>query len=179
MFERLIDFVCGCEDIAFESEFDVDTSVRRLAAEVKPPLAGFRPLVSGKLRAIVGSVSEQRVSLWCETQLVRSGVWSGTFLGYFRSIDGRVLLIGKMGLPRQIFIFLIAVCGLMLTPVIPELIKNPRDPVLWGAILFASIGVLFLVGCARFFKWLLAGDERWLLIAIRSALCPSSPGRQS
>jgi hypothetical protein len=178
MLERLIDFVCGNENVAFESEFDLETSVRRLAAEVKPPLAGFRPFVSGKLRAVVGNVSEQRVSLWCETQFVRNGLWSGMFIGNFQTIDGRVLLVGKMGLPRQIFIFFGAALGLMLIPVIPELIKNPRDPALWVAILFTLFGVLFLVGCARFFKWLLAGDERWLLIPIRSALCPNSLGRR-
>jgi hypothetical protein len=47
MLEKIVDFVCGYEEIAFESEFDLDTSVRRLAAEVNPPLGGLRPLVTG------------------------------------------------------------------------------------------------------------------------------------
>ncbi len=172
MLERLVDFVCGYEDVAFQSDFDLDTSIRRLSAEVTPPLGGFRPLVSGRPRVVVGTVSEERVSLWCETLVFRNG-WGPTFIGYFQSVDKRVLLIGKLGITWHFFIFFILVLGMTMVPTfvaLSELTANPRIPVPWVALLFAPPAALLMVGLARIMKWLFSGGERWLLAAIQSAL---------
>jgi hypothetical protein len=172
MLERLIDFVCVYEDVAFESDFDLDTSVRRLAAEVKPPLGGFRPLVSGRFRAVVGKVSEHRISLWSEILVFRNG-WAPTFIGYFQIVDKRVLLIGKLGLSWHFFVFFVLVIGMAMVPTfaaLSELTTNPSNPVLWLALLFAPAAALLMVGFFRIMKWLFSGGERWLLAAIHSAL---------
>jgi len=172
MLERLVDFVCGYEDVAFQSDFDLDTSIRRLSAEVKPPLGGFRQLASGKIRVVVGRVSEQRVSLWCETLMFRKGFGS-MFIGYFQSADKRVLLIGKLGINWHFFVFFILVLGMTMVPTfaaLSELTTNPSNPVLWVALLFAPAATLLMVGFARISKWLFSGDERWLLATIQSAL---------
>jgi len=172
MLEALIDFICGCEDVAFESDFGLDESVRRLAAEVNPPLAGFRPLVSGRATVVVGKVSEQHVSIWCETLFLRNG-FAPTFIGYFQRVDKRVVLIGKLGMSWQLFLFFIPVFGMAVfftLGTLLELIKNPSDPVLWVLPIGGPALVLFFVGATRISQWLSAGTERRLLAAIRSAL---------
>jgi hypothetical protein len=179
MLERLIDFVCGYENVAFQSDFDLDTSVRRLSAEVEPPLGGFPPLVSGRIRVVGGRVSEQRVSLWCETLGLRKG-FAPTFIGYFQRVDNRVLLIGKLGITWHFFIFFILALGMTMIPTfaaLSELTTNPSNPVLWVALLVPPAAALLMVGFARISKWLFSGGERWLLAAIRSALrSQSTPG---
>ena len=160
MLERLIDFVCGYEDVAFESDFDLDASIRRLSAEVKQPLGGFRPLVSGRIRAVVGEVSEHRVSLWCETLIFRNG-FGPTFIGYFQSFNKRVLLVGKLGITWHFFIFFILVFGMAVVATLAalsELMANPSNPALWvAAPLIIPVSVLFIVGFARIAKWLFSG----------------------
>jgi hypothetical protein len=188
MLERLIDFVCGYENVAFQSDFDLDTSIRRLSAEVKPPLGGFRPLAPGRTRVVGGSVSEQRVSLWCETGMRRNG-FGPTFIGYFQCVDERVLLIGKLGISWHFFVFFILAFGMTMVPTfaaVSELITNPSNAGAWVVLLFAPASALFMVGFARIFKWLFSGGERWLLAAIQSALrsqgtpgsLPTSGGQQ-
>jgi hypothetical protein len=179
MLEGLIDFVCGYEDVAFESDFDLDTSIRRLSAEVNQPPGGFRPLVSGRIRVVVGSVSEQRVSLWCETPMFRNG-FGPTFIGCFQSVDKRTLLIGKLGITWYFFVFFILVLGMTMVPAfaaLSELTTDPSNVGAWGVLLFPLASALFMVGFARIFKWLFSGAERWLLAAIQSALrSQSTPG---
>jgi hypothetical protein len=176
MLEKIIDFVCGYEDVAFESEFDLDTSIRRLAAEINLPLLGFQPLVSGRARVVVGKVSEQKVSLWSETLIWRDA-WGSTFTGNFQIVNDRVFLIGKLGLTPYLLAFFSLVCGMAaLTSflAISELTKNPGDPVLWAIALIGGPSmILFVVASARVFKWLFSGNERSLLAAIRSALQPN------
>jgi hypothetical protein len=173
MLERLIDFVCGYEDVAFESDFDLDASIRRLSAEVKQPLGDFRPLISGGISAVVGKVSEHRVSLWCETLMFRNG-FGPTFIGYFQSVNKRVLLVGKLGITWHFFIFFILVFGMAVVvtlAALSELMTNPSNPTLWVvAPLIIPVTVLFTVGVARISKWLFSGSERWLLAAIQSSL---------
>jgi hypothetical protein len=172
MLERLIDFVCGYEDVAFQSDFDLDTSIRRLSAEVNAPLAGFQPLISGRIRVVVGSVSEQRVSLWCQTGMRRNG-FGPTFIGYFQIVDKRVLLIGKLGISWHFFVFFILAFGMTMVPTfaaLSELTTNPSNPGAWVVLLFAPASAFLMVGFARIFKWLFSGGERWLLTAIGSAL---------
>jgi hypothetical protein len=176
MLEKLIDFVCGYENIAFESEFDLDTSVRRLAGEIKPHLGGFRPLVSGRVRVVVGEVSEQRVSLWSETLIWTDG-WGATFIGKFQIVNDRVLLIGKLGLTEYLLAFFslaVAMAAVVTILTVSELTKNPGDLALWATALFGGpTMILFVVASARAFKWLCSGNERSLLVAIRSALQPN------
>jgi hypothetical protein len=176
MLEKIIDFVCGYEDVAFESEFDLDTSIRRLAAEINPPLGGFRPLVSGRVRVVVGKVSAQQVSLWSETLIWRD-VWGATFIGNFQIVNDRVFLIGKLGLTWYLLGFFSLVCGMaaiITFLAVSELTKNPGDLVDWAIALFGGPAmILFVVASARAFKWLFSGNERPLLVAIRSALRPN------
>jgi hypothetical protein len=175
MLEKIVDFVCGYEEIAFESEFDLDMSVRRLAAEVNPPLGGLRPLVTGS-GVVAGKVSEQRVSLWSEDPILRYRR-GATFIGYFRIVNNRVFLIGKLGPTRYVFVFFILVFGtsaVLTIEAISELTKEPRNLVLWATALFGGpTMILFMIGLVRVLKWLFSGNERWLLVAIRSALRPN------
>jgi hypothetical protein len=176
MLEKIIDLVCGYENVAFESEFDLDTSIRRLAAEINPPLGGFRPLVSARVRVVVGKVSEQRVSLWSETLIWRDA-WGSTFTGNFRIVNDRVFLIGKLGLTPYLLAFFSLVVG-MATIItflaISELMKNPGDPVVWAiALIGGPAMILFVIASARVFRWLFSDNERSLLVAIGSALQPS------
>jgi hypothetical protein len=176
MLEKIVDFVCGYEDVAFESEFDLGSSIRRLAAEINPPLGGFRPLVSGRVRVVVGKVSEQRVSLWSET-LIWTDVWGSTFIGNFQIVNDRVFLIGKLGLTPYLLAFFSLACGMAAVITIlavSELTKHPGDLALWVMALFGGpTMILFVVVSARAFKWLSSGNERSLLVAIRSALRPN------
>jgi hypothetical protein len=176
MLEKIVDFVCGYENVAFESEFDLDTSIRRLAAEIKRPLGGYRPLLSGRMRVVVGKVSEQQVSLWSESLIGTDG-WGATFIGSFQIVNERVLLIGKLGLTWYLLVFFSLVCGMAAVVTIlaiSELLKNPGDLVLWATALFGGpTMILFVIASARVLKWLFSGNERWLLVAIRSALQPN------
>jgi hypothetical protein len=171
MLGSMIDFLCGFESLAFESDFGVDESVRRLAAEVEPPLVGYRPLVSRRATVVVGKVTEKRVALWCERLFFRNG-FRPEFIGCFQVVDKRVILIGKLGMGR-LCLFYIPVFGMALffsVGTLLELTKNPHDPALWVMPIGGPIIVLFMIGMVRIGKWLSSGDERWLLAAIRSAL---------
>lgn len=95
MLRSFMDRLCGNEPLAFESKFSVPESERRLTAEAKPPLLDFRPLVSLTATVVVGKVSEEHVSLWCERLFVRNG-FRPVFLGRFQTFGNRVILIGKM-----------------------------------------------------------------------------------
>jgi hypothetical protein len=122
MRRSFIDFLCGNEPMAFESDFGLDESVRRLAAEVKPPLLEFRPLVSLKATVVVGNVAEEDVKLWCE-RLLGSNGHRPVFRGRFQIFDKRVILIGKivngsvfsvaMGLVMSLFFTVSALFELM------------------------------------------------------------------
>ena len=63
MLRSCMDFLCGNEPLAFESDFGLQESVGRLAAEVKPPLLDFRPLVSLKATDRWKSGGRTRVTL--------------------------------------------------------------------------------------------------------------------
>jgi hypothetical protein len=173
--EKIVDFVCGYDDVAFESEFDLDTSVRRLAAEVQPSPGGFRPLVTGR-GVVAGKVSDQRVSLWSEDPILRYRR-GATFIGHFQIINNRVFLTGKLGPTRHVFVFFSLVLGMaaiLTIEAISQLTRDPNNLVLWVTSLFGGpIMILFVIGVSRASKWLFSGNERWLLTAIRSALQPN------
>jgi hypothetical protein len=177
MLRSFVDLVCGNEPLAFESEFGVHESVRRLTAEIKPPLLEFRPLVSLRSAVVVGKVAEEHVSLWCERLLLRNG-FRPVFLGRFQTFDKRVILIGKMvGMNGQVH--LVVGAGLVMSlffiaATLLELIKGSDDPVLWLIPFAGVLPVLFVLGTVRLGRWLSSGDEDWILAAIRSALLKST-----
>jgi hypothetical protein len=177
MLETVIDFICGFENVAFESDFDLDETISRLSAAIRPPLGGFRPLVSLKGTVVVGKVSEQRVSLWCERMFVRNG-FRLAFVGCFQIVDKRVILIGKLGMNLQACLFYIPAFGMSLfftLGTLLELTKSPHDPALWVMPIAGPVFALFWVGSMRLARWLSGGDERWLLAAIQSALRKGAP----
>ena len=88
MARSFFDFLCGNEPMAFESDFGLQESVRRLTSEVKPPLLGFRPLLSLRTTVVVGEVAEEHVRLWCERLLFRNG-FRRVFLGRFQIFNSR------------------------------------------------------------------------------------------
>ena len=99
------------------------------------------------------------------------------FTGCFQIINNRVFLIGKLGQTGHLFVFFIIVFGMatfLTIEAVSELIKNPGDPILWVVAVFGGpTMILFVIASARASKWLFSGNERWLLLAIRSALQPN------
>jgi hypothetical protein len=177
MARSFFDFLCGNEPMAFESDFGLHESVRRLTAEVKPPLLEYRPLVALRTTVVVGEVAEEHVTLWCERLLVRNG-FRPVFLGRFQIFDERVVLIGKMvGVNGQVHLVVGAglAMGLFFTlGTLLELMKGSDDPALWVMPLGGVLPVLFVLGVVRVGRWLSSGDEDWILAAIRSALLKST-----
>jgi hypothetical protein len=172
MLEKLSDFLCGSEWLAFESDFGLDETVRRLAAETKRPLEGFQPLWSQQVLVVVGEVSEQKVSLWCERLFVRNG-FRPEFLGWFQLVGKRVILIGKLSMSPMIYamqFFWIAVMTAWTAGALGQLMRDPSDPANWLLPLFGPVAALLGVAMARVAKWLSSGDEGWILAAINSAL---------
>jgi len=173
MLRSLIDFVCGNEPLAFESDFSLPESVRRLTAEVKPPLLGFRPLVSLTASVVVGKVTEEHVSLWCERLFIRNG-FRPVFVGRFQTFGNRVILIGKMvgqnGLAPLFLGVVVAMSLLFIGGSLFELVKGSKDSALWLMPFGGVLPVLFFLGINRLGRWLSSGDEDWILAAIRCAL---------
>jgi hypothetical protein len=169
MQRSFIDLFCGNEPLAFESDFGLDESVFRLAAEVvKPPLQGWRFTV------VVGNVSKEHVSLWCERLFIRNG-FRPVFNGRFQTYDKRVILIGKMELNAMAYPFVgagLAMGSLFTLATLLELIKGKGsdDPALWVMPFAGVFSVLFLFGMVRFVRWLSSGDEDWILAVIRSTI---------
>jgi hypothetical protein len=177
MLRSFIDFVCANEPLAFESDFGLDESLRRLTAQIKPPLLEFRPLISLRATVVVGKVAEEHVSLWCERLLVRNG-FRPVFLGRFQTFDKRVILIGKMvgmnGLVHLVVGAGLAMSLFFTTATLLELMKGPADPALWVMPFAGVLPVVFVLGMVRLGRWLSSGDEDWILTAIRSALLKST-----
>jgi hypothetical protein len=179
MRRSFFDLLCGNEPLAFESDFGLYESVRRLGVEVKSPLLGWRPLVSFRTTVVVGNVSEEHVSLWCERLFVRNG-FRPVFLGRFQIYDKRVILIGKMvGMNGLVGFFVGAglAMGLFVSlGTLLELIKGKGsdDPALWVILPCGVLPVLFVLGMIRVGRWLSAGDEDWILATIRSAILKSA-----
>ena len=172
MFETLIDFLCGFERLAFESDFGLNESMGRLAVEVKPALLEFQPLASLKNTVVVGKISEQSVSLWCE-RLFITNAFRPVFRGHFQIVGRRVILNGKLRMSGGVYAVVISGFGIALfftLATLLELTKNPHDPALWVRPIGGPVLALFVLGMVRIAKWLSAGDERWLLATIRSAL---------
>jgi hypothetical protein len=176
MLRSFIDFVCGNEPMAFESDFSLPESVHRLTAEVKPPLLNFQPFVSLKTTVVVGEVSEEHVSLWCERLLVRNG-FRPVFVGRFQTFGDRVILIGKMmgmnGLVPLFVVIGLAMSLFFIRGTLLELMEGPADPRLWLMPFAGVIPLLFVLGMVRLTRWLSSGDEDWILAAIQSALLES------
>jgi hypothetical protein len=173
-----IEILCGTEPLAFVSDFGLYDSVRRLAAEVKPPLIGLQPVVSFKTTAVVGQVAEEYVSLWCERLFLGNG-FKPRFIGRFQIFDNRVILIGKMiGMNGLVHLWVGGglAMGLFFTLVSSlELIRGAgaNDPALWVMPFAGILPPLFTLGTARLGTWLSSGDEDWILAAIRSAILRS------
>lgn len=180
MLRSWMDFLCGDEQLAFESDFGLQESVGRLAAEVKPPLGDFRPLVSLKATVVVGKVAEERVSLWCERLFVHNG-FRPRFLGRFETFDGRVILLGEMvGANGQARLFLGAGLAMSLIFTVGTLIelmkgKGSDNPALWLMPFAGLLPALFVLGLVRLARWFSSSDEDWILAAIRTALLRSTP----
>src|SRR5262249_40877880 len=94
MLRSFTDLIFGNEALAFESDFGLDESVRRLAAEIDPPFLGLRSVLSMRAHAVTGNVAEEHVSLWCET--MPRNAFRPMFVGSFQVFDKRVILVGKM-----------------------------------------------------------------------------------
>src|SRR5262249_16740539 len=166
MLRSFMDRLLGNEPLAFESKFSLSESVHRVAAKIKPP----RLLDT----VVVGKVSEQYVSLWCETLFVRNG-FRPVFLGRFQTFGNRVILIGKMvGMNGLVYLFvgvglamslLFIAAGTLLV-----LIQGSDDPARWVMPFAGVLPVLFVMGMVRFGRWLSSGDEDWILAAIQAAL---------
>jgi hypothetical protein len=177
MARSFIDFLLGIEQMAFESDFGLHESVRRLAAEVKRPLLGYRPLVSLKTTVVVGKVAEEHVTLWCERLFIKNG-FRPVFRGRFQIFNNRVILIGVMvgsdGLAPLVVGVGLAM-GLFFTGgTLLALMKGSDQPGLWLMPFFGILPVLFVVGMVRLGRWLSSGDEDWILAAVRSALLKST-----
>jgi hypothetical protein len=173
-----IDFLCGNEPLAFESVFGLHESVRRLTAEVKPPLLEFRPLALLKATVVVGEVAEEHVSLWCERLLIRNG-FRPVFVGRFQTFDKRVILIGKMvgmnGLVHIVIGIALAMSFFFITATLLALMmKGSDDPALWLMPFGGLLPILFVLGMIHVGRWLSSGDEDWILAAIQSALLNST-----
>jgi hypothetical protein len=173
MQRSFIDLLCGNEPLAFESDFGLDASVFRLAAEVvKPPLLGWR------LTVVVGNVSEEHVSLWCERSFMRNA-FRPVFNGRFQIFDKRVILIGKMEMDAMVYFIAGAGLAMGLFFTLSSLIelikgKGSDDPALWVMPFGGVLSVLFILGMVRLARWLSSADEDWILAAIRSAILKSA-----
>jgi hypothetical protein len=177
MARSFIDFLFGTELMAFESDFGLQETMRRLTTEVKSPLLEYKPLVSLKTAVVVGEVSEELVRLWCERLLVRNG-FRPVFFGRFQIFDKRVILIGKMvGMNGLVHLVGGAgyAMGLFFTvATLLELMKGSDQPALWLMPFGGVLLVLFILGIVHLGRWLSSGDEDWILVAIRSALLESA-----
>ncbi|MGJ4929050.1 hypothetical protein ACQR1I_04865 [Bradyrhizobium sp. HKCCYLS2038] len=162
-----------CEPIAFENDFGIDESVRRLASRIKPDLLGLTPLVSMKLTVVVGKVAEDHVSLYCERLFIANGL-RPVFIGRFQTFDDRVILIGKwVGLNGQASLFVgagLAMSRFMIRSAALKLIEGSHDPILWLMPLAGCLPPLFAMGLVRVGRRLSSGDANWILGAIRAAL---------
>ena len=170
-FERVLDVLFGAEPLAFESDFGLDETVRRLSTEIKRPLANFRPLLSLDTVAAVGNVSDQEVYVWCERLFMRNG-FKPVFSGTFHLVGKRVILIGKLTNPAicAVVVAWFVVTTVWTFGVLLEVAKNPFDLLGWCLLLSGPISFFVVVGAGRFAKWLSSDDERWILTAIASAL---------
>jgi len=177
MLRSFTDFVCGNEPLAFESDFGLQESLRRLAAEIKPPLLDRRPLISGKASVVVGKVAEEHVSLWCETALVHN-MCRPMFLGRFQTFDRRVILVGKMvamcGMDHLSVGALLVTSFLFIASPLFAPMKGVHGLALWGMPFLGVLLVVLALGGVRLGRWFSAGDEDWILAAIRSALLKSA-----
>ena len=173
MLRSFTDFVCGNEWLAFESDFSLQESVRRLAAEIKPSLMDLRPVFSSKVSVVVGKVAEEHVSLWCETILVHNA-FRPKFLGRFRTFDKRVILIGRMVAMNEmdhLSVGALSVVSLLLivSPLFAQM-RGAHGYALWLMPLAGVLFFVFVLGVVRLGRWFSSGDEDWILTAIRSAL---------
>jgi hypothetical protein len=174
MLRSLTDLVCGNETLAFESDFGLQESVRRLAAEIRPPLMDLRPVVSGRTSVVVGKVAEEHVSLWCETMLMHNA-FRPKFLGRFQTFDERVVLIGRMVAVNEMDH--LSVGALLVTSllfIVGPLVAGAHGPALWWMPFGGVLLVVFVLGAVRLGRWFSSGDEDWILVAIRSALLKSA-----
>ncbi|CCD97227.1 hypothetical protein BRAO375_960061 [Bradyrhizobium sp. ORS 375] len=174
MLQTIFDRLCGQEALAFESEFSIDESVRRLSSSrVEPDLLGLAPLAAMKLVAVVGRVTEDHVSLRCERLFIFNGLRS-VFVGRFQTFDGRVILIGQFvgvdGHAGPIVGAGLAMGLLMIVGPLLELLGGSHDPMLWLMPLLGWLPPLFTIGIVRLGRWLSSSDEKRIIGAIKHAL---------
>ncbi|CCD86960.1 protein of unknown function [Bradyrhizobium sp. ORS 285] len=174
MMQTIFDRLCGNDALAFESEFSIEESMQRLTSfRVEPDLLGFAPLTAMKLVVVVGRVTEDHVSLWCERLLIFNGL-RPVFVGRFQTFDGRVVLIGKLvgmdGHAGQIVGVGLAIGLLIIIGPLLELLRGSHDPMLWLMPLLGWLPPLFTIGVVRLGRWLSSSDENWIIGAIKHAL---------
>jgi hypothetical protein len=172
MLEKLSDFLCGAQQLAFESDFGLDETVKRLAAQTQGPFATFQALMSRPGPVIVGKVSERNVSLQCAHMFFRNA-FGPMFIGRFELVDGRVILIGKLSMHPMIGgmqVLWLAAMAVFAVDMLWELVKDASPWPNWLSLLGPPLGVLFILAANRFGKWLSSDDEPWILHAINLAL---------
>jgi len=168
---RMLDFLYGSTPAEFESQFDLEESIRRLAS------ATLRVSGSSFLtkQVAVGKVTERHVSLQRVIPMVGNS-FKPFFRGSFQQVGNRVLLMGCFTLHPLAKVFGTIWFGfIVFTTVFATVLAiasaiNGKPCYWWFP--FFGVGMFALGrGLVAVGKWFARNDTRWLSDVIQNALC--------
>lgn len=170
MIRWFIDLLYGSVPADFESTFDLEQSVRRLAG------ATSRTIFAALFRQqAVGKVSASRVSLQRAIPLVGNS-FKPFFIGSFQETDNRVVLSGRFTIHWSTKIFMSVWFGLCIVWTIVAIAGVLIEDLQKWWVPFIGPGMI-CVGTAMVWvsKWFARNDVAWLSRVIRDALGVGSP----
>lgn len=170
MIRWFIDLLYGSVPTDFESAFDLDQSVRRLADATGRTI--FAALFQQRA---VGKVSASRVSLQRAIPLV-SNSFKPFFIGSFQKTHNRVVLSGRFTMHWSTKVFMsVWFCLCLMWTIVVLAGVLIEDLTKWWAP-FIGLGMI-CAGTALVWvgKWFARNDVAWLLRVIREALGVGPP----
>jgi hypothetical protein len=168
--KRMLDFLYGSTPVEFESQFDLEESVRRLASATRRWPFGLFAIK----QSAVGRVTARKVYLERVIPLVGNS-FKPFFHGSFELVGGHVRLTGRFGFHPLVKVFMTFWFGfvvLWILFVTAHTIARLFDgkPCLWW-LPFAGVGMFLAgLGLVAVGKWFARNDVRWLSTVIREAL---------
>ena len=161
------DLLYGSTPAEFESDYQLEESVERLAAVVQP-----RTWFGPAMEAVVGQLRTDDVSLARVIPSIRNS-FKPFFIGRFREVEGSVVLRGHFTLHvavKLLLTYMLLLCFFMMT------VSMFLDSAGWLLRLTMFITPLpGLTAFVGFCKWLARSDTQWISQVIRFALTAKPP----